>query len=270
MVSIGVGPDTPKPQQAPRGTWVAKLLDDEVKSVPPVQEKEGETSHILDSRSNLECTPPLIPTSVQQHTAQVHQADEQSRDSMENLGSYLSEELLDGLTSTPTAVFKPVKHIKTNRKMIDWGFCAQKKWIILGDSNLARIPRHNYPDLQIDSYPGANFRHAEALMAKATSQVTVEKVVLAFGLNSRNQKARETAIKQVQAAVRRAKRRFPFAEGLYPNPHLYPSHGPDPVPTNTTITHIIPFISTFSPQLQDYTTSLSRNLPIYKSSTRIP
>ncbi|KAG8010387.1 Unconventional myosin-Vb, partial [Nibea albiflora] len=74
MVSIGVGPETPKPQRAPRATLVAKLLDREVMAVPPVQEKEGGTSHIMDSRLSLECTPPLIPTAAQQHMAQVHQA----------------------------------------------------------------------------------------------------------------------------------------------------------------------------------------------------
>ncbi|KAG8007213.1 hypothetical protein GBF38_008356 [Nibea albiflora] len=92
MVSIGVGPETPKPQRAPRATLVAKLLDREVMAVPPDQEKEGGTSHIMDSRLSLECTPPLIPTAAQQHIAQVHQADEQSRGSMESLGRQFSEE----------------------------------------------------------------------------------------------------------------------------------------------------------------------------------
>lgn len=104
------------------------------------------------------------------------------------------------------------RHINSERKMIDWGLSVRKKWLIIGDSNLSRMPTYDIPDLQIDSYPGASFRHAEALMKKSTSVVTVEKVILSFGLNHRGQKARETAIKQLQAAVRAAKKRFPYAE----------------------------------------------------------
>ena len=89
----------------------------------------------------------------------------------------------------------------------------QKKWLIIEDSNLARIPAYNIPDLQIESYPGANFRHAQAIMAKSwCPDVEVEKLVLAFRLNSRGQKAQETAVKQMQAVIRTTKSKFPYAE----------------------------------------------------------
>ncbi|KAL3967168.1 hypothetical protein ACER0C_030790 [Sarotherodon galilaeus] len=108
--------------------------------------------------------------------------------------------------------FKVRGHIVTERKMVDWGLSVSCKWLIIGDSNLSRIPPHSIPDLQIESYPGANFRHIQAIIAKATKHVTVEKVVLSAGINSKQQKARETAIKQLQAAVRAAKLQFPYAE----------------------------------------------------------
>ncbi|CAI5635389.1 unnamed protein product [Oreochromis niloticus] len=108
--------------------------------------------------------------------------------------------------------FKVRRHIVTERKMVDWGLSVGCKWLIIGDSNLSRIPPHSIPDLQIESYPGANFRHIQAIIAKATKHVTVEKVVLSAGINSKQQKARETAIKQLQAAVRAAKLQFPYAE----------------------------------------------------------
>lgn len=104
------------------------------------------------------------------------------------------------------------RHRRTERKMVDWYLTVRKKWVIVGDSNLSRIPYHFISNLQIDSYPGANFRHAQALLMKATSSVVVEKVVLSFGLNSRNQKAKETTIKQLQGALRAAKHTFPYAE----------------------------------------------------------
>lgn len=79
------------------------------------------------------------------------------------------------------------------------------------------------PALQIDSYPGATFRHAEAILSKVISQLTVEKVVLSFGLNSRSQKVKETTVKQLQAAVRMVKKQFPFAELWVPLVNYSPS-----------------------------------------------
>lgn len=124
-----------------------------------------------------------------------------------------SGEISLNLTSTPKSqMCRPTRHQNTDRKMIDWHLRVQKKWLILGDSNLARIPGYAIPDLQIESYPGANFRHAQALMEKSLGSNGVEKLVLSFGLNCRAQKAKETSVKQMQAAVRTAKKRFPHSE----------------------------------------------------------
>lgn len=80
-------------------------------------------------------------------------------------------------TSTPKRNFRVKRHINTDRKMIDWSLLIEKKWIFLGDSNLSRIGEHRIPDLQINSFPGANFRHAEALMKKLINTENVEKVI---------------------------------------------------------------------------------------------
>ena len=111
---------------------------------------------------------------------------------------------------------RPTRHLNTNRKMQDWSLCVGKKFIVIGDSNVARFPPFNNADLQIDSYPGATFRHAEAILAKTTTSTTVEKVVLSFGINHRSQKFKETAIKQLQSAMREAKIRFPQAQIYIP------------------------------------------------------
>lgn len=93
---------------------------------------------------------------------------------------------VSGSHSTPDpTIFRPTRHIRTNRKMEDWTLTATRKWVILGDSNVARLPPHSIPDLQVESYPGANFRHAEGILAKTKCNVVVEKVILSFGLNSR-------------------------------------------------------------------------------------
>lgn len=114
--------------------------------------------------------------------------------------------------STLNTTYRPIRHINTTRKMVDWSFSVRKKWVILGDSNLSRIPAYDIPDLQMDSFPGGTFLHAEKLIRKATISVTVEKLVLAFGINHREQKVKETAVKQLQRAIKAAKDHFPHAE----------------------------------------------------------
>lgn len=64
----------------------------------------------------------------------------------------------------------------------------RKKWLIIEDSNLCRFPDFVLKNLQIDSYPGAHFRHAQALLEIA----------------KRDQ--------NVQAALRSAKKKFPYSE----------------------------------------------------------
>lgn len=100
--------------------------------------------------------------------------------------------------------------------MLDWSLHVHKKWLFLGDSNLAKFPPYATEDLQIDSYPGANFRHITEAIGKASVHVTVLKTVLSFGINSRLQKPKETTIKQIQAAIRAVKKQFPFSEIYVP------------------------------------------------------
>lgn len=182
-------------------------------SQPPLVVEESPRDSLLEEREDevrQDRTPVLVPTSQRSRVDPGAPGDAQ-----DDAGGSL---VMDGsseqqnLTSTPKQYYSVKRHIHTERKMIDWGLSVRKKWVFLGDSNLARFPAHVLPDLQIDSFPGANFRHAQALVRKATIHSNVEKVVLAFGLNNRNQGAKETAIKQMLGAVRAAKNRFPYSE----------------------------------------------------------
>lgn len=91
-----------------------------------------------------------------------------------------------------------------------------RKWLIIGDSNVYKLPAHNIEDLQVDAFPGGTFRNADLLMNKTTSEVTVQKVILAFGINNRVQKTQETAIKQLQRALRSVRLTFPSADVFVP------------------------------------------------------
>lgn len=145
-------------------------------------------------------------TRVPQELVQIHHPENSQQ------GNPSWDDSLVDTSSSQQHHSKVIRHPTSERKMIEWSLTVREKWLILGDSNLARIPRFSIPGLQIDSYPGANFRHAQALMAKSAGGSQVEKVILSFGINCRNQRAKETSVKQLQAAVRTAKNQFPNAE----------------------------------------------------------
>ena len=57
--------------------------------------------------------------------------------------------------------------------------------IILGDSNIARIPKQKIDHIQLDSFPGATLRHITTILLKIPSPRPETKlVVLSVGLNN--------------------------------------------------------------------------------------
>lgn len=155
----------------------------------------------------------LLPAKVITVEAQVHRAPRGgSVDGVDLLDFDSVLEEPSGVSTPRPNRFGPTRHIRTDRKMVDWTVSVSKKWLFIGDSNLSRLPHHGFADLQIDSFPGATFRHLGAVLLKAVVQVRVEKVLISCGLNSRGQKFKETTLKQLQTAIRMVKRRFPFAE----------------------------------------------------------
>lgn len=135
------------------------------------------------------------------------------------------EESFDRFTDPEPPRYRVHRHPNTQRKLTDWNLVVTKKCLIVGDSNLSNFPDFFNKDLQVECYPGSHFRHAQALMEKTipSPTVTVEKVILAFGINGRENKA-ETTIKNVQGALRSTKRKFPYAQIWIPkvnfSPHL--------------------------------------------------
>ncbi|KAL0167400.1 hypothetical protein M9458_039244, partial [Cirrhinus mrigala] len=117
---------------------------------------------------------------------------------------------------TPRSVGRPYRHINTDRKQIDWSLNLKKKYVIIGDSNVSRIPAFNISDLQIDSFPGAKFQHAGNLIEKATIAMEPEVLLLSFGLNNRSQRCFTSTNKEIQRAYRVARARFPHTEIVVP------------------------------------------------------
>lgn len=106
---------------------------------------------------------------------------------------------------------KPYRHANTERKTIDWSLSIHKPIIFIGDSNLSRIPIIKDKNIQVDSFPGANFLHIAKVLKKLKSYPQTEKVILAVGINNRQQHPRKTAIKQLQGLWRTAYKVFPNA-----------------------------------------------------------
>lgn len=143
---------------------------------------------------------------------QVHRSQEVENESEEEV-----ERSIRDLFDQEPPRYRVRRHPNTKNKNVDWNLVSEKKWLILGDSNVDKFPEFTNPDLQIESFPGANFRNMDQVIAKSEiSDPAVEKVVLSFGINSRGNKPKETTIKNVQGAVRSARDRFPCAEIYVP------------------------------------------------------
>ncbi len=124
---------------------------------------------------------------------------------------------------TPTAsssgqtLFRPTYHIaRPNRKIQDWFFKPRKPVLILGDSNINRIPAHTHPQIQLDSYPGANSYHFLKVCEKSIPNPKVKIVVFSIGINNKDQDPRQTTTKQLKTLFRQAKSTFPNADIYYP------------------------------------------------------
>lgn len=194
----------PAPIEESRVTWDNNISDmgryfDELEA-----EEEREAAAALAMQA---------PASV----IQVHQESSLDED--------VFEESFDRFTDPEPPKFKVKRHPNTQRKLTDWNLAVTKKWLIIGDSNLSSFPDYFNKDLQVECYPGSHFRHGQALMEKTLppTTVTVEKVILAFGINGRENKV-ETTVKNVQGVLRSTKRKFPYSEIWIPkvnfSPHL--------------------------------------------------
>ncbi|KAE8283744.1 hypothetical protein D5F01_LYC17063 [Larimichthys crocea] len=124
------------------------------------------------------------------------------------------------------------RHPTTQKKLTDWRLQVHRKWLIIGDSNVSSLPEHFNKDVQMDSFPGAHFRHAQALMEKtaAPQDLVVEKIILSFGINGRENKCKETTVKNLQGAIRSAKRKFPYADVWVPMVNYSPVLPKDDLP----------------------------------------
>ena len=91
-----------------------------------------------------------------------------------------SESSVDDQSGSPSC-YQPRLHPYTNRKASIWSLPIRQPVIIMGDSNIARIPTFKLDSIQADSYPGATLRHLTAILLRLTSPRPDTKLTTALG-----------------------------------------------------------------------------------------
>ena len=132
---------------------------------------------------------------------------------------------LKGNSLRQTPVQEPLRHINSNRKASDWHIRIRKPQVILGDSNLSKIPSFRDENLQIDSFPGANMDHLNELMRKLVKpDITVKVLILSVGLNNCHNRNQEATLKKcLLKLLKQAESSFPCASVHIPLLNIHTS-----------------------------------------------
>ena len=93
-----------------------------------------------------------------------------------------------------------------------WRLTPNRDIIIIGDSNLNKIPKITDGRIQIESYSGMNLEWAETVLRRTEKNETATHLILSVGINNRNQKKMQTSITAVRKLRATAKRQFPNAD----------------------------------------------------------
>lgn len=121
------------------------------------------------------------------------------------------------LTSPTHTRSEPRRHPNTNHKVKDWSLEIIKPVVIVGDSNLSRIPSFEDDFIQIDSFPGAKLYHMYEILKKLQPNHQAREVVLLIGLNNCLERLLpKTVEKQLSLLASLAKQTFPKATIRFP------------------------------------------------------
>lgn len=113
---------------------------------------------------------------------------------------------------TPICLQKPKYHQKCYQKIATWKLEVLKPILILGDSNLARILSY-HPQIQIDSFPGAQVHHLVEVLKKNKPNHNVHTIIWSIGLNNALRLNHiETIRKQYQQLHLMTRKTFPQAD----------------------------------------------------------
>ena len=125
-----------------------------------------------------------------------------------------------------------------------WSVTPTRATLIMGDSNLLRLPPFLLDHVQVDCYPGAKFYHANNILAKMTAPALhVKRVVLSFGLNNRADQT-DTSTRQALDMFNKACVAFPHGSIRVP---LINASAGLPRPERDTISSLNEFLKSTIP-----------------------
>ena len=154
--------------------------------------------------------------------------------------------------ATPVAtLFQVIDHGLTTQKTKDWSLSVTEKTIIMGDSNLRRIGNHAVPGMQIDSFPGAGFQHAESILSKVKKDPEVREVIMSFTINHRGLPWKDSFTTQILGALEKAGQKFPRAQIYIPLLNFSPKLNPSEIGVLKKLNAFIRENSKFIPPLPD-------------------
>ncbi|KAK5899645.1 hypothetical protein CesoFtcFv8_009104 [Champsocephalus esox] len=105
------------------------------------------------------------------------------------------------------------RHEHRGNKKSNWSLTPKREVIIMGASNISRLPLIHNLKIQVDSFPGANMAQATHLIKRKTPTSPETKIViLCFGLNDRNTVTPETLNHDLQDLLSAAHNTFPNAK----------------------------------------------------------
>lgn len=105
---------------------------------------------------------------------------------------------------------KSLRDILILTDKLEWNLEVITSVVVVGDSNLARIPSFENADIQVDSFPRSACHHLHESLKKFKPVKEVREVVLSVGLN--NSLLLATTDKQLVLLVNMAKQTFPNAK----------------------------------------------------------
>lgn len=109
------------------------------------------------------------------------------------------------------------RHEHGGDKNHNWFLTPTRSILIIGDSNIAKLPQILDDRVQVDCYPGANLSQAKHLLRhNTTGSNGVSKIILSFGINNRNQGISSLLKKDLNEVLEGAKKAFPQAEVFIP------------------------------------------------------
>lgn len=120
---------------------------------------------------------------------------------------YLTFTDLEPLTTTSLANYHP----HHGNKQDNWSLKVERKIIIMGDSNIGRLPHIPQDHIQTDCFPGAKINHAVKIINQTPVEPKVTTVILSFGLNDKETSNFNLIKNSIETLLTVAEKKFPNA-----------------------------------------------------------